>query len=329
MQVSVPTTGTIARLRSGKLPFAKRCVTYVLLCGLTLGGCVHIPPDGSIRARNDREIQSLVDLPTPEHLATASMLAMSFYGQAQTDRPTKLIEQAEALAPLRPELVWLQLAQCRRLVCDARARIEDRLKELDPQNGFLWIADLERAQASGSQAAATSAIMRIGRSSTMTFYWNELEVMLVDGLGAAEPSKSLENRGVEAIGFLAAMAIPPLQPMSKACQPDQFDVPGRRAACELMFLRMEQSSTVLTQAFALSVQQRWWPAGSAQREAIEKKRRRLNYLLTTSNRFRWWHANKDMAVRLDAARRSGSEEDVELALVRSFGLPTEPPADWK
>jgi hypothetical protein len=310
------------------MPFANWCATSVLLCGLALGGCAHLPSDASVRATNDREIQSLLDLPTPEHLATASILAMPSYEEAKTDRPMKLIERAEALAPLRPELVWMQLAQCRRL-CDAKEPIEERLKELDPQNGFVWIPDLERAQASGSQAAITDAVMRIGSSSRMTFYWNELEVMLVDGLSVAEPSKSLVSRGVEAIGYLAAMPIPPLQPMSKTCRLDQFDVPGRRAACELMFMRMEQSNSVLTQSFALSVQQRWWPAGSAQREALLKKHRRLDYLMTTSSRFRLWHMNKDMAVRLDAARRTGSEEDVELALVRSFGLPTDPPADWK
>jgi hypothetical protein len=134
---------------------------------------------------------------------------------------------------------------------------------------------------------------------------------------------------VNAIGLLSAMAIPPLQPMSKACVREQLELPGRRAACESMFKRMEQSSTVLTQSLALSVQERWWPAGSAEREALQKQRRRLDYLLAMSNRFRWWRMNRDMAARLDAARRTEREEDVELALLKSWGLPTEPPADWK
>jgi hypothetical protein len=267
--------------------------------------------------------------PTPDHLATAAILAVPFGGEAKTELAMELIERAEALAPQRPELVWVQLALCEQLQCDASMRIEDHLKEVDPQNGFVWAPELERAQASGSEAAVTDAILRIGNSSRMTLYWNELEVMLVDGLTAAEPSESLESRGVEAIGILSAQAIPPLQPMSKACRLEQFDLPGRRTACEAMLQRMEQSSTVLTQGFALSVQERWWPAGTPQHEALRKKRRRLDYLMMMASRIRWGRMNRDMAVRIDAARRTEREEDVELALVRSFGLPTDPPADWK
>lgn len=133
------------------MPSANRCVTFVVLCELALAGCAHKPPDLSIiRAQNDREIQSLLDLPTPDHLAAASFLELRLERDAKTDPSMKLIEQAEALAPRRPELVWLQLAHCRRLNCDARIQIEDHLKTLDPENGFVWIPDLERAQASGS-----------------------------------------------------------------------------------------------------------------------------------------------------------------------------------
>jgi hypothetical protein len=196
------------------------CVTSVLLCALPFAGCAHRPPDVAIEAKNDAEIQSLLSVPTPDHLAAASVLVLLFERQRKTDLSMELIERAEALAPLRPELVWMQLGHCRRLQCDAKSRIEEHLKELDPGNGFVWIPDLERAEASGSQASG----------SRMTIYSNELEVMLADGLAVADPSQSLVSRGEEAIGLVAAMAMPPLQPMSKACQAQQFDVPGRRAA---------------------------------------------------------------------------------------------------
>lgn len=159
--------------------------------------------------------------------------------------------------------------------------------------------------------------------------WNQLEVMMVDALAVANPSQSLATRGSVAIGVLAAQAIPPLQPMSKACRLEQLNLPGRRAACEALVARMEQSSTVLTQGLALSIQERWWPAGSPERDVLRAKRRRLDYLLTMSGRIRWWRMNRDMAVRIDAARKTDREEDVELAMIKSFGLPPEPPMDWK
>jgi hypothetical protein len=306
----------------------RRRVASLLLCALALVGCAHWSAAIPDQPRIEREMRTLLEQPTPERLATASILAFWIKAPAQSDRPMKLIEQAEALAPQRPELVWMQLSHCLR-TCDARVQIEDRLTQLDPDNGFVWLADLERAQASGSEAAITAAIVRIGGASRMTFYWNELAVLLTDGLAVAEPTQGLSNRATRAYGLLAAMVIPPLQPMSKACRTDQFAVPGRRAACEVMFARMEHSAAVLTQSLALSVQQRWWPAGSPQRDALAARHRRLDYLLAISSRIRWWRMDRDMAVRLDAARRTGSEEDVELALARSFGLPTDPPADWK
>jgi hypothetical protein len=250
-------------------------------------------------------------------------------GDLNTQQPLDLIERAEALAPQRPELVWLHLAICERLKCDAKAQIATHLQALDPGNGFAWASDLERAQSSGSDAAVTAAIVRIGAGPRMTMYWNQLEIMMVDALAVANPSQNLATRGMVAIGMLAAQVIPPLQPMAEACRIEQLDLPGRRAACEAMVARMERSSTVLTQNLALSLQERWWPAGSPQREVVRAKRRRIDYLMTISSRIWWWRINRDMAVRIDAARQTDREEDVELAIVKSLGLPPEPPAHWK
>jgi hypothetical protein len=222
-------------------------------------------------------------------------------------------------------LPGVHLAICERLKCEAKEQLEARLQEMDPDNGFVWAADLEHAQSSGSAVAVTAAIARIGAGPRMTFYWNQLEVMMVDALAVANPSQNLGTRGTVAIGVLAAQAIPALQPMSKACRLEQLNLPGRRAACEALVARMEQSSTVLTQSLAISMQERWWPAGSPQREVVRAKRRRLDYLITMSSRIRWWRMNRDMAVRIDAARKTDRQEDVELAMIKSFGLPPEPP----
>jgi hypothetical protein len=36
-----------------------------------------------------------------------------------------------------------------------------------------------------------------------------------------------------------------------------------------------------------------------------------------------------MLVRIEAARRTDREEDVELAIIKARGLPAEPPESWK
>ena len=313
------------------MQLGKSASTTSLLCVLALAGCAHVKGDGTdadaFLAERTRDVEVLIEHPTATNLAAAALLAWP--GDVSGQRPLELIARAEALAPQRAELVWVHLAICERLKCEAKEQIEVHLQEVDPDNGFVWAADLEHAQSSGSEAAVTAAIARIGAGPRLTFYWNQLEVMMVDALAVANPSQSLAARGFVAIGVLAAQAIPPLLPMSKACRLEQLDLPGRRAACEALVARMEQSSTVLTQSLAISMQERWWPAGSPERDVLRAKRRRLDYLLTMSSRLRWLRMNRDMAVRIEAARKTDREEDVELALIKSFGLPPEPPIDWK
>lgn len=211
-------------------------------------------------------------------------------------------------------------------------QIAARLQALDPDNGFAWAPDLEGLRSSGSSGsdAVTAVIARIGAARRMTAYWNQLEVMMVDALAAANPSRDLFARGIHAVGLLAAeQFIPQLQSIARACRLEQLGFPGRRAACAAVAARMEESDTTLTQSLALSLQERWWPAGSPQRAVLRAKRRQLDYLMTTSSRIRWWRMNRDMAVRIGAARATGREEDVERAVVESMGLPLEPPAGWK
>ncbi len=304
--------------------------SLVLLCMLTVAGCADARRNGadaqSFRAERNREADVLIAHATPSDLAAAALLLVPDHSNAQ--QPLYLIERAQTLAPQRPELVWVHLAICERLKCEARAQIVAHLQALDPDNGLAWAPGLERVPSSDSDAV-TAAIARIGAARRMTIYWNQLEVMMVDALAVASPSQDLATRGFYAIGILAGGPIPPFQAISQACRLEQLDLPGRRAACEAMVARMEQSDTVVTQSLALSLQKRWWPAGSPQRDVLRAKRRRLDYLMTMSSRIRWWRMNTDMAVRIEAARSTDREEDVERAVIKSLGLPPEPPVDWK
>lgn len=297
---------------------------------LTLAGCADARRSGadaqSFRAERNREAGVLIAHATPSDLAAAALLLAPDHSNAQ--QALDLIERAQTLAPQRPELVWVHLAICERLKCEARAQIVAHLQALDPDNGLAWAPGLERVPPSDSDAV-TAVIARIGAARRMTIYWNKLEVMMVDALAVASPSQDLTTRGFYAIGILAAEVIPPFQAISQACRLEQLDLLGRRAACEAMVARMEHSDTVLTQSLALGLQERWWPAGSPQRDVLRAKRRRLDYLMTMSSRIRWWRMNTDMAVRIGAARSTDREEDVERAVIQSLGLPPEPPVDWK
>jgi hypothetical protein len=311
----------------------KFSVSFALLCALTLVACAHTRGNetdlAAARGQNDRDVKALVAAGTAGTLATAAWLSQRMPGDSHSGQTFQLIEHAEELAPDRPEIVWLHLAICESLKCDAEVQIETRLKRLDPGNGFAWLPDLRRAQGSGADAALTAAIIHIGAAPGVTVYWNQLVVMMTDSLAIADPSRDLVERAIDAIGMVAATPIPPMQELSKACRLDQFDQPGRRAACAAMVARLEESGATITQMEALDIEARWWPADSPQRDAVLAKRRRLDYLLMTSSRTNWWRLKRDMVIRIDAARRSEREEDVEIAMLKSYGLPLDPPPRWQ
>jgi hypothetical protein len=182
------------------------------------------------------------------------------------------------LAPNSPELAWLELSICRRVKCDATNQIEKRTQGLDPDNGFVWVADLDRSIAAGSEPAVTDLVNRIGASSKITFYWNPLMVMTVDALAVGAPKRGLSERGITAAG----------------CWPEQS---SRRDN----HYRKRVASTN-SQILALSIQGRWWPAGSPERAVVTTKRRRLDYVMFESSRVRLFRMNRDMALRVEAAR---------------------------
>jgi hypothetical protein len=259
-------------------------------------------------------------------LATAALL--SYPQQVGATQPLDLIQQAELMAPQRPELAWLHRSICQRLKCAATRSIEARLQELDPDNGWVWFADLDRAQQAESEAAITEAVMRIGASKKPTSYWNALQVMMFDALTVASPKESDASRGIEATGLLAAQILPRMQLVSQVCRADRFDVPGRREACDVLVTRMEQADLVIVQGLALSIQARWWPEGSAQRQSLRIRRRQLDYEMAMAGQVRW-RMNRDMGIRLHAARQSESEEAVMLAVMRAYGIPLTAPSGWK
>ncbi len=301
-----------------------------LFCVLALGGCFHVASvsvdEDSYTAKRRAELEALVARPSPSTLATAALLAYPPIDDAA--QPLEFIQRAETMAPEHPELVWVQRAICQRLKCDAAQSIENRLKELDPDNGFAWIPDLERAEQDASDNAVTEAMRHIATTKKMTLYWNSLQVTVFDALAVATPRERLSTRALEAMGMLGAQIIPPLQTLTKPCRADQFGIPRRRETCEAMAMHMEHADSVLIHSLALSMQERWWPVGSAQADSLRMKHRQLDYEILMSSRLRW-RMNHDMSIRMEAARRSEREEDVMLAVMKAYGIPLAAPPDWR
>jgi hypothetical protein len=307
----------------------------LLFTSVFAAACAHAPSSDDYRA----ELALLVREGTADSLGTASLLAHpseAIKAGPAIPQPADLIKDAIALAPERPELIWIQLRYCDDNLCADGMQIAKRLQALAPDNGLAWLLNLMAAQARGSPSEVTQAVAQVGAGERMSIYWNALTVMIFDSLThdvksqrPATFGRSADARLSGAIGMLAAFIIPPMQAMVRACRPDQFDEPGRRAACESMVASMETSDVVILQSLGLSLQEKWWPDGSPQREALLLRHRQQRYLMIASGKPRFLHLNRDAQTRIEAIRRTRREEDTERAMLMAFHEPLERPANWK
>src|ERR1700735_3019781 len=127
------------------MPIVKWSI-YVLVGAFGLGGYTAIRASETdlshLQAERDRDVAVLVAQATPNRLATAAWLAHPLPGEGTPRKSLELIARAEALAPDRPELVWLHRAICERAMCDMQPQIESKIRALDPGNGFVWAWEL-------------------------------------------------------------------------------------------------------------------------------------------------------------------------------------------
>ena len=303
-----------------------------LLLLAALAGCAgQERTSRDFEATRDAQAAALSARATPESLATASAL-LSFKRDSES---LALVNSAAALAPERADIIYLQWRVCVRHQCAEEPQILADLKRVDPGNGMAWLPELNAAWERADQREVTEIVAKIGASRGVNLHWNPLVVMMVDALGesalrnARDRANDFPTRMVTAIGILAATSTPPLQPLAKACLPAQFEQRGRRAACEAMVAGLGKSDTMIAQGLGLSIQEKWWPEGSAERENLKGQRQQIQYLLIASSRERILHLNKDWATRLDAMRKTSNEVEVMRAMLISHHEPLERPLNWQ
>src|SRR5665213_645706 len=147
----------------------------LMLCMMAVAGCA----DESQRYRDiethrQAQIAALVAEGSAASLATASLLSGRLVGsKSQSD---EYIQRAIAMAPERPELVWMQWRLCSTRECAEEPQIRAHLKAVAPDNGLAWVPDLQEAWARESPTDVTQMVARIGAGRHMTTYWNVLTV---------------------------------------------------------------------------------------------------------------------------------------------------------
>ena len=285
-----------------------------------------------------QEVAFLVKTGTAGSLATASLLAHLVEPRRETDEKpdsSALLRRAAALAPERPEILWLLLRDCQMTRCGEQSSLVERLRTADPANGAPLLAALGASQA-GPPPETTRLIAQIASSQALNLYWNRSVVMLFDAMTHgphASPATAIthdaDDRLTHATGVLAAIDVPPFKPIIAVCASGQFREAGRRPACEALMQRLDASDSIIAQSLSVSVQANWWERGSPEAEALRSRRQQLEYLVQASGRVRSGRVNADAELRVAAMRDSRTEADADRAVLTAFHEPLERPAGWE
>jgi len=297
---------------------------------LIVGGCASKAERQVAAEQRAQQIpQQLIRAGDPDSLAAAAMLYRDPLWRRSESAALTLLDRAVQAAPQRAELAWLQLRVCTELdACDARP-IEARLRLLDPTNGAGWMQALAVARNASDAAAAQAALVAIGQSGQIRFYWTTLVSHLaraMTGAGKYESSEALSR----AIAELANTQRQ-LLPLAQACSREAAEVPDVMQNCRAVAGAFLHSDTVLTELFGISLARYLWPPEATENQQAVESLRQLQYqssLLNSVQRRPSWSSEKGQLAVLKLCSTLSSEQEVMRAEITAAGLNPQPPPGW-
>jgi hypothetical protein len=311
-----------------------------VLFALVVAPTVYAGADGSPgpdQSATDRPaaIERLTARDTADSLAAAAVLKQ--FGAETDDGSYALAARAVELAPSRGDLAWLAVRLCNVAAdCDPAVH-EQHLHAVDPGNGVALMGALTRAQAKNDTSAIDSTLVALGNSERLYVYFDPLvaatapQLARVRHRGPGQPSRrELAQATFEMIGVIAASVLPPSQAFFSSCKGIALQLDGRLERCRQAARTFEHADTFIVEGLGLSLQQRLWPADSAEGRAVTAKRRVFQYRLEEYNRVA---LSASVVAELptdvvDVFRAHEREQDAALAYFAKSRIPINPPAGW-
>ena len=244
------------------------------------------------------------------------------------ERALSLLARSTAAAPVRADLLWLQVRVCHEVAsCDPEL-LERRLRDLDPANGSGWLDALARAASSNDASAQEEALAAIAHSDRIDIYWTTLlgrmSAVAAD-TGKVSPQEALES----VAGVLAAQTIPAYSPLSNACKGERLQGAAVIEQCRRIARALENGDSSLTAGLGSSLAQRVWPVDSPQWQAAAEARRVSEYRTHLWSRYEtdlpWNTQNAKNYIALCA--RYHREQDLLVAQLIHVGANPDPPVN--
>jgi hypothetical protein len=251
-------------------------VAILCLCALTgvwcgLSGCspapVHYGRD--LLRQEQRALAALRMRTDPASLAAAAVLLPS----KQAAEALSLIHRAAAASD-RPEWTWLEVSMCSQTpTCDPLP-VEQRLQQLDPENGAGWLGTFHRAFIQHDEVGVDAALAAIGKTSHVNMSNAPLTVHITHAMA---DSGDLDLSTALILRMSAPMGGPHhvFADSIYACQVEALKRPSRLDACRAAAASLRNGDTELSELAGLAIAIRAWPKDSPEyRSAAEEERLR-------------------------------------------------------
>lgn len=304
------------------------------------------PPARASLGQFEHDVLSIVALRNEaDRLAGAAVLA-----RAVPDLPAVLTYQtflarAEAAPGAGAAVQWVALGNCGKVGPQPEdcinVRALARLEKLAPENAAVWLLAFDRARQRGDDKAAREALTRAAAATEFSTYYGVLLHAVLETTRALPMPAALvhELAGADgnayavtymiAAGNIMYLPTPSLAPVFEACK-----APGKdatlRAQCTRIAHLLTWGDTVIAHAAGLALQERLADSAAA-RAHVAAERRTLAWQ-TQQYAAQVLKARNDraLAARLvQLVLQGGTENSIQLALLRSAGIDTTPPLDWQ
>lgn len=294
----------------------------------------------------EHDVLSIVALRgEPDRLAGAAVLARAVPDLPHVLTYKTFILRAEAAHGAGAAVQWVALGACGSMGpqpedCIAPMALT-KLEQLAPDNAAVWLLAFDRARQKGDSRAARQALARAAQGREFSTYYGTLLKSVLETARALPMSPALVHELAGANGnayaanyMLAAgnvlyLPTPSLAPVFETCRSPGHDE-ALRTDCVKLAKLLTWGDTVMARAAGLALQERLATTPQARARALNA--RRILSWQTQQFAALVLKARHDqgLAARLvQLVLQGGTENSIQIALLREAGVPITPSPDWQ
>jgi len=271
-----------------------------------------------------RALQTLAAMPDASAQIMVGMLERSASGGSNF-ATSDAFDRAVTMDPHAADIAMLDVVMCSQVKgCDVSSR-EAYLRRIDADNSAVWMATLHAATVHHNASGMDETLLRMGQATRFDLYFKPLAHRFAAALSHVAVPENLhgtptEWRQVEATSMFAALIMPPVQDILRACNPGTLAGDRRRASCRRIAISMERGDTLVANMVGLRIHQ-WTAHDAAERTQVLAQHRRLQWRMARMQ-------SLPQAMQIAAIFSLGREGDGIDAVLAAARQPLDPPTGW-